>query len=95
LIIPNTYGLPVAFFGVPKENELAFVAEVDVALALLADDPLRSLLLELVDPHPAASSPVAASVAAALSHLERFICGSPLGRVANGKPDQATAASPR
>jgi hypothetical protein len=95
LIIPNTYGLPVAFFGVPKENELAFEA-VDEALSPLPADPLFvALVLELLDPHPAASSPVAATAAAALSHLERFICDSPLGRVARERPGQAAAASPR
>jgi hypothetical protein len=56
-----------------------------VALVLLPDNPLPLLLLEvleLLDPHPAASSPLAANRATALSHLEVFICGSPLGRVA-------------
>ena len=32
------------------------------------------MLLELLDPQPAASSPAAATAAAVPSHLERFIC---------------------
>src|SRR6516164_8491134 len=76
LIIPNTYGLPVAFFGVPNENELAVAV---VVLVLPADDPLLllalvALLLELLDPHPAARSPVTATAAVRLSHLEDLIC---------------------
>ena len=45
LIIPNTYGLPVAFFGVPNENELAAAV---VVLVLPPDDPLLVLLAALL-----------------------------------------------
>jgi hypothetical protein len=75
LIIPNTYGVPVAFFGVPNENELAAAVVVPV---LPPDDPLLLpllvLLLELLDPHPAARSPVTATATVRLSHLEDLIC---------------------
>jgi hypothetical protein len=80
LIIPNTYGLPVAFFGAPNENELAVAVVVlvlppdDPLLVLLAALLLALLLLELLDPHPAARSPVTATAAARLSHLEDLIC---------------------
>jgi hypothetical protein len=77
LIIPNTYGLPVAFLAVPNENEpaLAVVVAADVALVLLPDDPLPALvlLLELLDPQPAARTAEAATAAAVPSHLECVI----------------------
>jgi hypothetical protein len=75
--MPNTYGLPVAFLAVPNtdEPELAAVVVADVALALLPDDPLAALvvLLELLDPQPAARTAEAATAAAVPSHLECFI----------------------
>ncbi|MGO9889520.1 MAG: hypothetical protein ACLP0L_16635 [Solirubrobacteraceae bacterium] len=102
LIIPNTYGLPVAFLGVPNTDELALVVAAEVALVLLLDDPLLALvlLLELLDPQPAAISPVAATTAAVPSHFERFICSALLWlclRVnwAGDYRGQAAAASPR
>jgi len=77
LIIPNTYGLPVAFLGVPNEDELAVadVVAAEVALVLLPDDPLLALLelLELLDPQPAARTAEAATAAAVPSHLECVI----------------------
>jgi len=75
LIIPNTYGLPVAFLGVPNEDELALVVAAEVALVLLPDDPLLALLelLELLDPQPAARTAEAATAAAVPSHLECVI----------------------
>jgi hypothetical protein len=102
LIIPNTYGLPVAFFGVPNTDDVAAVVVADVALALLPDDPLLALvvLLELLDPQPAAISPVAATTAAVPSHFERFICSALLWLClgvnwAGGCRGYAAAASPR
>jgi hypothetical protein len=100
LIIPKTYGLPVAFFGVPNEDELAVAV---VVLVLPPDDAplpvLALLLLELLEPHPAASNPVTTTTAPRLSHLEDLICAlfsslvvSCLSGVA---VHQATAASPR
>jgi hypothetical protein len=64
LIIPKTYGEPVAFLGVPNTELLA-------AAVVLPDDGVLELL-ELLELHPAA---VSASTAAAvtLSHLRRFI----------------------
>src|SRR5262249_10025046 len=106
LIIPNTYGLPVAFFGVPNENELAAAV---VVLVVAPDDPLllplpalvvALLLLELLDPHPAARSPVTAATAARLSHLEDLICAlfsslvGSVGQVIWARR-QAAADSPR
>jgi hypothetical protein len=77
LIIPNTYGLPVAFFAVPNTDDppAAAVVVAEVALVPLPDDPLAALvvLLELLDPQPAAISPAAATTAAVPSHFERFI----------------------
>ncbi|HUJ33884.1 MAG TPA: hypothetical protein VLW51_01655 [Solirubrobacteraceae bacterium] len=77
LIIPNTYGLPVAFLGVPNENELALEVPAEVALVLLPDDPLPPLepleLLELLAPQPAARTAEAATAAAVPSHLECVI----------------------
>jgi hypothetical protein len=66
--------VPVAFFGVPNTDELAAVLEAEVLLA--EEPPLVALLvlLELLDPQPAAISPVAAIAAAMPSHRERFIC---------------------
>ncbi|HUA69473.1 MAG TPA: hypothetical protein VMA96_00275 [Solirubrobacteraceae bacterium] len=75
--MPNTYGLPVAFFGVPNtdEPELALVLVADGADVALPDDPLAALvvLLELLDPQPAARTAEAATAAAVPSHLECFI----------------------
>ncbi|HTP21398.1 MAG TPA: hypothetical protein VMJ65_17470 [Solirubrobacteraceae bacterium] len=102
--MPKTYGLPVAFFAVPNENDPpdAAVVVADVVLALLPDDPLPALvlLLELLDPQPAAISPAAATTAAVPSHFERFICSALLWlclRVnwVGGCRGQAAAASPR
>jgi hypothetical protein len=75
LIIPNTYGLPVAFFAVPNTEALEAVLDADVALVLLPDDPLPALveLLELLDPQPAARTAEAATAAAVPSHLECVI----------------------
>src|SRR3974390_2851901 len=77
LIIPNTYGLPVAFLGGPNENRLAAAVAV---LVVPPDAPLLEVLLlalpllELLDPHPAARRPVTTTAAARLSHLEDLIC---------------------
>jgi hypothetical protein len=57
LIIPNTYGVPVAFLGVPN-----------TALLAAADVPPDEGGLELLELQPAAASPMTAS-AAAQSHL--------------------------
>ena len=74
LIIPNTYGLPVAFFADPNTEALEAVLDPDVALVLLPDDPLPLvLLLELLDPQPAARTAEAATAAAVPSHLECVI----------------------
>jgi hypothetical protein len=72
LIIPNTYGVPVAFLGVPKEEVPA------AAAAVVLPDVGVLELLELPEPpelQPAATSPITA-IAAALSHLGRFIFAS-------------------
>jgi hypothetical protein len=93
LIIPKTYGEPVAFLGVPNTELLA-------AAVVLPDEGVLELeLLELLELQPAA---VSASTAAAvtLSHLSGFICAS-FGdgvylsvRVSQRRPAQA-AVSPR
>jgi hypothetical protein len=104
LIIPNTYGLPVALFGVPKGDELAAAVVVPVPVPpsddpLLLPLPLVGLLLELLDPHPAARSPVTTTAAARLSHLEDLICAlfsSLVVSVGQGNEVRhAAAASPR
>jgi hypothetical protein len=94
LIIPKTYGEPVAFLGVPNTELLA-------AAVVLPDEGVPELLelLELLELQAAA---VSASTAAAvtLSHLSGFICAS-FGdgvylsvRVSQRRPAQA-AVSPR
>jgi hypothetical protein len=67
LIIPNTYGVPVAFLGVPNIELLA-------AAAVLLD----AGALELLEPLELQPAAVRASAAAAitLSHLRGFICAS-------------------
>jgi hypothetical protein len=89
--------------GVPNEPAAALLVVADVALVLLADDPLAALvlLLELLDPQPAAISPVAATTAAVPSHFERFICSALLWLCLTVQlwlgdcRRQAAAASPR
>ncbi|HWI71931.1 MAG TPA: hypothetical protein VNT55_08255 [Baekduia sp.] len=95
MIIPNTYGLPVAFFGAPNENALASDVDVDFAAVLLVDELALS---ELLDPQPAASSPVAATAATVPTHLEDLMCAllllyALLDPLVGSR--QATAASPR
>jgi hypothetical protein len=72
LIIPKTYGVPVAFLGVPN-TELPAAAAAVVLLAAGVLEPPE--LLELLELQPAATSPVTAS-ASALSHMGRFIFAS-------------------
>jgi hypothetical protein len=88
LIIPNTYGEPVAFFGVPRASLLvdAELPPLELAAALLE-------LLELLEPQPAASSPAVAIAATALSHRERFIVASLL--IVDVQAPPPTAVSPR
>ena len=90
LIIPNTYGEPVAFLGVPKTS-----LPVDAELPPLepAAGCSNCELLELLEPQPAASSPAAAIAATALSHRERFIVASLL--VVDVSGSAPTAVSPR
>jgi hypothetical protein len=70
LIIPKTYGEPVAFLGVPNTELLAVPA-------VLLDVPDTELLvlLELLELQPAAVS-ASTAAAATLSHLRGFICSS-------------------
>jgi hypothetical protein len=70
LIIPKTYGVPVAFLGVPNTELLA------AAVVLLAAGALELLEpLELLELQPAAVS-VSTAAAVTLSHLSGFICAS-------------------
>ena len=69
--MPNTYGVPVAFFGVPNGSALA-VPAAD-AVAVEPDEALVPLLgllglLELPELQPAAVS-AAAAIDATASHL--------------------------
>jgi hypothetical protein len=67
LIIPKTYGVPVAFFGVPNTELLAaavLVPDVGVLEAPALPEPLEL--------QPAATRPVTAR-ATALSHMGRLI----------------------
>ncbi len=77
LIIPKTYGVPVAFLGVPNTEPLA-------AAALLPDVGVPEPPEPLEPPallQPAATSPVTAR-ATALCHMGRLICSFfPDGRV--------------
>jgi hypothetical protein len=73
LIIPKTYGEPVAFFGVPNTELLA------AAVVLLDAGALEPAeLAELVELLELQAAAVSASTAAAvtLSHLCDFICAS-------------------
>jgi hypothetical protein len=74
LIIPKTYGVPVAFFGVPKEEVPAAAVEVLPAAGVL--EPLE--LLEPLEPLELHPTTVSATTlrAAALSVLIRFIWAS-------------------
>jgi hypothetical protein len=77
LIIPNTYGVPVAFLGVPSTALLAAV-EPALELLLAAAGLLLAaaellLLLELLEPQPAANIPIAAMAAIEPSHLWRLM----------------------
>jgi hypothetical protein len=72
LIIPKTYGVPVAFLGVPNTELPAAAAAVVLLAAGVLEAPE---LLELLELQPAATSPVTAS-ATALSHMGRFIFAS-------------------
>jgi hypothetical protein len=73
LIIPKTYGVPVAFFGVPNDVlPAAAAAEVLPAAGVL--EPLE-LLLEPLELHPAAASATTLRTAT-LSDLTRFIWAS-------------------
>jgi hypothetical protein len=73
LIIPKTYGEPVAFLGVPNAEEPVEAVAVPVDVLELAELLAEVELLELLEPHPAATSPVAANAATVPSHFERFI----------------------
>jgi hypothetical protein len=98
LIIPKTYGVPVAFFGVPT-TELPAAAAV-VLLDAGALEPVELAgLLELLELQAAAVS-VSTAAAVTLSNLSGFICAS-FGdgvylsvRMSRRRPDQA-AVSPR
>jgi hypothetical protein len=94
LIIPKTYGEPVAFFGVPN-TELPAAAVVPLDAGALE-------LLELVELLELQAAAVRVSTAAAvtLSNLSGFICAS-FGdgvylsvRMSQRRPAQA-AVSPR
>jgi hypothetical protein len=63
LIIPKTYGVPVAFFAVP--NALPLAAAVVLPAAGVLESPVP--LLEPLELQPAATRPVTAS-ATALAH---------------------------
>jgi hypothetical protein len=76
LIIPNTYGVPVAFLGVPSTALLAVVEpalELLLAAAGLLLAAAELLLLELLEPQPAANMPIAATAAIEPSHLWRLM----------------------
>jgi hypothetical protein len=75
LIIPKTYGVPVAFLGVPNAEVPAAAAAVVLLDAGVLEPPELLELLELLELQPAATSPVTAS-ASALSHMGRFIFAS-------------------
>jgi hypothetical protein len=94
LIIPKTYGVPVAFLGVPNTEVLAAAVVLLEAGALEVPEVLELLELQ--------AAAVSASTAAAmmLSHLSGFICAS-FGdgiylsvRMSRWRPAQA-AVSPR
>jgi hypothetical protein len=71
LIRPNTYGEPVALWGVPRlapEPELAFDAEVVPELEGAALPPALDELEELL-PQPATASAAAPRIAAAANGL--------------------------
>jgi hypothetical protein len=93
LIIPKTYGVPVAFFGVPNTELLA-------AAVLLPDaDVLEPPgLLEPLELQPAATRPVTAR-ATALSHMgclifTSFVMVESFDQAWGSGPGQA-AVSPR
>jgi hypothetical protein len=96
LIIPNVYGVPVAFLGVPNTEPLAaagVLLAVELELAELAE------LEEPLELQPAATSPMTATVAGR-SHLGGFICasfgeGCYLSVMAEGKRPPQAAVSPR
>jgi hypothetical protein len=94
LIIPKTYGVPVAFLGVPNTDVLAAAVVLPEAGALEVLEVLELLELQ--------AAAVSASTAAAMtqSHLSGFICAS-FGdgiylsvRMSRKRPAQA-AVSPR
>src|SRR5579862_9013629 len=76
LIMPNTYGVPVALLGVPNASALPVPAADPLAVAAAlaeppVDEPLAAGVLELLE-QPAAVSAAAATDATA-SHLYRLI----------------------
>jgi hypothetical protein len=71
LIMPNTYGVPVALLGVPNASALPVPAADPLAVAAALDEPLAVGVLELLE-QPAAVSAAAATDATA-SHLYRLI----------------------
>jgi len=64
LIIPKTYGVPVAFFAVPN-TELPVPAAAEELPEVAVPEPVE--LLEPLELQPAATRPVTAS-ATALAH---------------------------
>jgi hypothetical protein len=96
LIIPNVYGVPVAFLGVPNTEPLAAAG---VLLAVAPELPELAELLEPLELQPAATSPMTATVAGR-SHLGGFICasfgeGCYLSVMVEGKRPPQAAVSPR
>jgi hypothetical protein len=72
LIIPKTYGVPVAFFAVPN-TELPEPAAAEVPADVGVPEPVE--LLEPLELQPAATRPVTAR-ATALSHMGCLIFAS-------------------
>jgi hypothetical protein len=90
LIIPKTYGEPVAFFGVPNTEPPAATAVLLDAGAL---EPVELVeLVELLELQAAAVS-VSTAAAATLSHLVGFICASFEWCVSVGADEPAAARS--
>ena len=80
MIMPKTYGVPVAFLGVPNDVLPAAAVEVLPAAGVLE-------LLELLEPLELQPTAVSAMtlIAAALSDLSRFIWASFLMVVSVGQ----------
>jgi hypothetical protein len=95
LIIPKTYGEPVAFLGVPNTEVLAAAVVLLDAGVLELLEPLEPLELQAAAVSTSTAAPVT------LSHLRGFICASFgdglylwWGDCLGGQPAQA-AVSPR